>query len=80
MYRKLTLLLGGHFTGDTGHVAVEPSPAALALAAVGGASLPTLATVLAWRGVAPPHQVLEVAKAGNCILMVNPFHGVIRKL
>lgn len=52
------MLLCSHLAGDTGDVAVEPGPAAVALAAVQVVGLPALAPILAGRGVAPAHQVL----------------------
>lgn len=52
------MLLCSHLAGDAGDVAVEPGPAAVALAAVQVVGLPALPPVLAGRGVAPAHQVL----------------------
>lgn len=52
------MLLSSHLAGDTGDIAVEPCPSAVALAAVEVVGLPALASVFAGRGVAPTHQVL----------------------
>lgn len=54
----VTLLPRGHLTGDAGHVAVEASPATVALAAVHRVGLPAPAVVLAGGGVAPAHEGL----------------------
>lgn len=59
--RPVTLLPCGHLTGDAGHVAVEASPATVALAAVQGVGLPAPAAILAGRGVTPAHEVLRTA-------------------
>lgn len=58
------MLLGSHLAGDTGDIAVEPCPPAVALAAVQVVGLPALASVFAGRGVAPTHQVLEEQSKG----------------
>lgn len=55
-----TLLFSCHLTGDTGHVTIEAGPAALALTAVRGASLPACASILTGGGVTPAHQALAV--------------------
>lgn len=53
------MLLSSHLAGHTGDIAVEPCPAAVALAVVQVAGLPALASIFAGRGVAPTHQVLR---------------------
>lgn len=71
----LTLLPGGHLTGDAGHVAVDAGPAAVALAAVQGLGLPALAAVLAGRRVAPAHEVLGVQGQPRSGCLTRPAPG-----
>lgn len=56
------MLLSSHLAGDTGDIAVQPCPSAVALAAVQVVGLPALASVFAGRGVTPTHQVLGGAE------------------
>lgn len=56
------MLLSSHLAGDTGDIAVEPCPSAVAFAAVEVVGLPALSSIFAGRGVAPTYQVLGGAE------------------
>lgn len=55
-----SLLFGSYLAGHAGHIAVEPGPSAVALAAIQVVGLPALASMLAWGGFTPAHEILAV--------------------